>query len=165
MFDPKGAPYMFSIRRILEECTTLEEAERLLRAMPRTTLQSLAVCDLHNGGVVELTPRSVVVRRSERGIVACANHFRTEPLARFLVSPRYRILMGAQSQAKLGLDDVARKLDEVNLGRLTIQTMVFEPGPLALHLAIGTPPTSRLPLVRLELAELLGATGDRDSRR
>lgn len=164
MFDPKGTPYTFCYRRILEECTTLEEAEKLLRSTPRTTLQSLAVCDRRSGGVLELTPRNVVLRRSERGIAACANHFRTEPLARFLVSPRYRILSGAHRLDKLGLDDVARKLDEVNLGRLTIQTMIFEPDPLVLHLAIGSPPTSRLPLVRLELAGLFRPAASAEAR-
>ena len=34
MFNPKGVPYTFCFRRILEECETVEEAEKLLRATP-----------------------------------------------------------------------------------------------------------------------------------
>ena len=45
LFNPKGEPYTFCFRRILEECTTVAEAEKLLRAAPRTTLLSLSVCD------------------------------------------------------------------------------------------------------------------------
>jgi hypothetical protein len=45
MFNPKGVPYSMCVRRILEECTCLEEAEKLLRSTERTTLLSLAACD------------------------------------------------------------------------------------------------------------------------
>jgi hypothetical protein len=51
---------------------------------------------------------------------------------------------------------VAQKMDEVNLGPLTIQTMIFEPASLTLHLAIGSCPTTKLPLKTLELAALFG---------
>ncbi len=37
MFNPQGMPYTFCFRRILEECVTVGEAERLLRSLPRTT--------------------------------------------------------------------------------------------------------------------------------
>jgi hypothetical protein len=50
------------------------------------------------------------------------------------------------------LKDVAQKMDEVNQGPLTIQTMIFEPGSLKLHLAIGSCPASKLPLKTLKLA-------------
>ena len=50
--------------------------------------------------------------------------------------------------------DVAKKLDEVNMGRMTVQTMIFEPAALKLHLAIGSCPSSALPLKPLELGPL-----------
>jgi isopenicillin-N N-acyltransferase like protein len=52
--------------------------------------------------------------------------------------------------------DVAKKMDEVNLGRMTVQTMVFEPAALKLHLAIGSCPSSALPMKLLELKPLFG---------
>jgi hypothetical protein len=55
---------------------------------------------------------------------------------------------------KLDVAAVARKMHEVNQGELTLQTMVFEPGPRKLHLAIGRPPASALPLRTLELEPL-----------
>ena len=45
LFNPKGMPYTMCFRRILEECTTIEEAEKLLRSIPRSTMLSLDVCD------------------------------------------------------------------------------------------------------------------------
>jgi hypothetical protein len=157
LFNARGAPYTFCFRRILEECATVEEAEALMRSMPRTTLLNLAVCDRARGAVLELTPKNVVLRPSEEGICVCTNHFRTKPLATLTLSPRHWQLSKARRLAQLGVADVAAKLHEVNMGRLTVQTMVFEPGPLKLHLAFGSVPASALPLRELELAGLLCA--------
>ena len=43
----------------------------------------------------------------------------------------------------------------VNQGNHTIQTMVFEPAILVLHLSIGAGPTSARPLNRVDLKPLL----------
>jgi len=42
----------------------------------------------------------------------------------------------------------------VNLGGLTVQTMIFEPATLKLHLAIGSCPSSALPMKELDLKPL-----------
>ena len=155
LFNPEGIPYSMVFRRVLEECADVEEAGRLLRSCPRTTMFSLAVCDRRRAAVYEMTPQRVEVRYAENGLLACTNHFRTEPLATFVPALRYRTLMQSQRLAKVGVDDVAQKLHEVNMGRLTVQTMIFEPGQLRLRLAIGSCPASALPLKPLDLAELL----------
>jgi len=155
MFNPKGTPYALCFRRILEECTTVEEAEKLLRSCERTTKLSLVVCDRHEGAVLEMTPNTVAFRCGEDGICACTNHFRTKELAAFPLCRRYNILLRNGAQEALGIADVAKALHEVNQGRLTAQTMIFEPEPLVLHLAIGACPSSAQPLRRLELKPLL----------
>jgi hypothetical protein len=66
-FDPKGVPYAMCYRRVLEECTTVEEAEKLLRSLPRTTTTNLAICDKHGGAVFEITPKTVYVRKPVNG--------------------------------------------------------------------------------------------------
>jgi hypothetical protein len=154
IFNPKGVPYSLCFRRMLEECSTVAEAEKLLRSTERTTLLSLAVCDLREAAVFEMTPKTVAVRRPDNGLLFCTNHFRTPELMMFAWCGRYRILEKSQSLKILGLEDVAKKLDEVNMGRLTVQTMIFEPKPLILHLAIGASPSSALPLKKLELQPL-----------
>jgi len=80
-FDPKGTPYAMCYRRILEECSTVAQAEELLRSMKRTTRNNLAVCDRNGGAVFEVTPKNVVVRPPEGDICNCTNHFRTKELA------------------------------------------------------------------------------------
>jgi isopenicillin-N N-acyltransferase like protein len=151
----KGTPYLFLFRQILEECGTIAEAEKLVRAHERTTMMSLALCDRSGGAVLEMTPKTVALRRGSKSVCACTNHFRTDDLAVFLWDPRYQKLIQSRKMDLLDVAAVAKKLNEVNLHRLTVQTMVFEPATLKLHLAMGECPSSALPLKLLELKPLL----------
>ena len=151
LLNSKGMPYALAFRRILEECKTIEEAEKLLRGGERSTIVSLAVCDRQSSGVLEITPRNVVLRRGSDGICVNTNHFRSAPLCLWTVCPRYVLLSKAAAIEKLGVADVFQKLDEVNMGPRTVQTMVFEPGPLLLHVAMGRCPATKGPLEELDL--------------
>lgn len=156
LFDPRGVPYTLLLRRVLEDCRTVDDAERLVRATRRTTLFNLALCDGQQARVLEVTPRSVAVRRPDRGLLACTNHFRSAELRTlFRFSWRYQTLWESQALDRLDVSDVARKLHEVSQGPMTLQTMVFEPAAMRLHVAIGASPASALPLRTLELGPLL----------
>jgi hypothetical protein len=80
-FDPAGTPYTLALRRVLEECASVEEAEKLLRSLKRTTMQNVAICDRTKGAVFEITTKNLVVRPAVDGVCACTNHFRSEQLA------------------------------------------------------------------------------------
>ena len=153
-FDSEGTPYAMCYRRLLEECATVDEAVKLLREMHRTTRNNLALADKRGGVVLEITPANVAVREPENGICPCTNHFRTAELATATRCWRYERLSKIPADSKIGLEEMAKKLHEVNQGSLTLQTMVFEPETLKLHLAIGKCPTSALPMRTLELAPL-----------
>ena len=155
LFDPRGVPYTLLLRRVLEECRTVDEAERLVRAAGRTTLFNLALCDSQQARVLEVTPRTVAVRRPERGLLACTNHFRSPELRTLLrFSWRYQALWESQALARLDVPDIAQKLHEVHQGPMTLQTMVFEPAAMRLHVAIGASPATALPLRTLDLRVL-----------
>jgi len=159
-FDLTGTPMLLTFRRVLEECTTVAEAEKLLRAAKRTTYLNLAVCDAAGAGVVfELTPKSVGVRRADDGLCCCTNHFRTKGLATDVRCERFTALEQGRTLSKLGLADVQARLHAANQGAMTMQTMVFDPAGRVLHLAIGDGPTSAKPLVPLELGPLFAAKG------
>src|SRR3954447_627549 len=76
-----GTPMLLLFRKILEECTTVEEAEKVLKAASRTTWFCLTVTDPKGGCVFEVTPRSVVRRDGIKDICCCTNHFRTDELS------------------------------------------------------------------------------------
>ena len=101
--------------------------------------------------MLEITPKNVVLRRGSDGICVNTNHFRSESLCLWKACPRYALLSKAAAIEKLGVADVFKKLDEVNMGPRTVQSMVFEPGPLVLHVAMGTCPATKGPLEKLEL--------------
>jgi hypothetical protein len=159
-FDLSGTPLILTFRRILEECTTVADAETLLKSVKRTTLMNLAVCDTGGTGVVfELTPKSVGVRKADDGICCCTNHFRTDGLAVDTRCGRFEALSKAKDSPKLGLKEVQERLHAANQGAGTLQTMIFEPATRTLHLAIGDGPTTARPLVKLEFASFFGAAG------
>lgn len=153
-FDPLGTPLTLCFRRILEECTTVKEAEKLLRSVKPTTYMNLAVCDRKQAAVLEITPKTVAARYPEEGVLACTNHFRTGKLATWTDCRRYQVLAKSGQMEKLGLDDVAKQLHAVNQGRLTFQTMIFEPAAPRLHLAFGSLPSSSQRPKPLELGPL-----------
>jgi isopenicillin-N N-acyltransferase like protein len=158
-FNPKGVPCTLIFRRMLEECTTIEEAEKLLRATDRTTMFILVVCDRRGGAVLEATTKTVAIRRAVDGVTLSTNDFRTPELGLWPLCRRYTTLSEARSQGTLDVADIAKKLHAVNMGSRTVQSMIFEPGPLVLHLAMGAGPATKLPLTRLELALLFGVAG------
>jgi isopenicillin-N N-acyltransferase like protein len=70
---------------------------------------------------------------------------------------RYDELLESSSTPKFDVGAVQQGLDAVNQGDHTLQTMVFEPRELALHVAFGEPPVSDDPLTRIDLRPLLTA--------
>ncbi len=154
-FNPQGTPYALCFRRILEECTTVSEAEKLLRGMNRTTRNNLAVCDKKGGAIFEITPKNLIVRRPQEGLCPCTNHFRSDELAVKKHCERYDALEQCRQCTKVDLPEMRKLLDAANQGELTFQTMIFEPATLTLHLSIGSLPSSAQQPKRLELGEWL----------
>lgn len=160
-FDPEGIPYALCFRTLLEECATIEEAKKRLEKMPRTTMLNMVVADRERVGTLEVTPKAVVFRPADKGVCSCTNHFNTElkPDKKVNVANTYQrfdvLEANRDRKERITVEDVRKSLDAVNLGRLTLQTMVFEPAALKLHVSFGDGPASRLPLRTLELGPLL----------
>lgn len=161
-YDPAGTPYALCYRRVLEECTTVTEAEKLLRSMKRTTTTCLAICDKQGGAVFEITPEKIVVRQPTEGCCCCTNHFCTaelKPAKQYdygRTLERFSALEKSTTPKKLTVDDLHKALHAASHPDHTMQTMVFEPSRLRLHLAIGTRPASAGDFKVLDLAPLLG---------
>jgi isopenicillin-N N-acyltransferase like protein len=152
-----GTPMLLLFRKILEECTTLDEAEKMLKAHARTTWFCLTVCDNNSGCVFEVTPRSVVRRDAIKDVCCCTNHFRSDELCVSARCARYSKLEEVQkADGKVGVPEVAKALDSVNQGANTVHAMVFEPKARVLHLSYGGGGKSATtkPLTRLELGQL-----------
>jgi hypothetical protein len=163
-FNAKGIPYALCLRKVLEECTSIDEAQKLLQRLPRTTTINLAVADRQGVASFEITPAHVVRRDARDGACVCTNHFCApllkpeEPVDVNASFERFESLEKVREErGKVTPDDLRKHLDTTNMGDLTLQTMVFEPATLKLHLSIGVRPASRGPLRTLDLAPLLKA--------
>ncbi|MFK7817097.1 MAG: C45 family autoproteolytic acyltransferase/hydrolase, partial [Planctomycetaceae bacterium] len=77
-FNAMGCPLAMTYRRILEECTTVAEAQKILEESPRTTYMNLVVCDAKTARTFELSPKQVGVREPEDSVLGCTNHFRVK---------------------------------------------------------------------------------------
>lgn len=153
-FNWEGTPTLLAFRRVLEECATVAEAETLLRGMKRTTSACLTVCDRDGGAVLEITPKTVVRRSAVHDICLCTNHLRCDGLSKGEKCWRYAALEPLQKEdAKLGVADVFAQLHEVNQGKATLQSMVFEPAQRTLHLKYGPGPATRLEAKTFELGK------------
>jgi isopenicillin-N N-acyltransferase like protein len=136
--DLKGVPMLMLFRKILEECTTVDEAEKMLRESKRTTFFCVTACDKNGGCVFEVTTKNVIARRSVECVCCCTNHFRTDELCVSDKCSRYEILQKTQKNgAKFGVEDVKAEMHKVNQGEYTVHAIVFEPAERVMHLAFG----------------------------
>jgi hypothetical protein len=160
-YVPSGVTVAVAGRRLMEECGSVAEAEKLARSLKPTGLASVAFCDPKGGAVFEVTPKTFVVRRAEEGICAATNHFRAPELAVDTRCPRYEVFAKCRQGPKLTVADLGKKLHAANQV-ITIHSMVFEPATLKLHLSLAPPPASAGPLRLLELGPLF-KQGERQS--
>jgi isopenicillin-N N-acyltransferase like protein len=155
VFNWEGVPTMLAYRRVLEDCKTVAEAEKLLNEMKRTTTACMTICDTTGGAVFEISPKSVVVRKAVQDVCLCTNHFRTDELSTVSLCWRYKKLLPLQAgQEKLGVDDVFSRLDEVSQGKSTLQSMVFEPKQRLLHLKYAFGYATKLGAKTFDLGKL-----------
>ncbi len=159
--DLGGTPYAICFRRLLEQCDTVEEALTCLQKMRRTTVFNLAVADRRSVAVFEATTRRVRARVPRDGSCVCTNHFclaELRPHFSFNVYKtfeRHVVLRHHERRTdRFGVSDVQDALHAASQGDHTLQTMVFEPEQLRLHLATGELPSSAGRLRSLELAPL-----------
>jgi isopenicillin-N N-acyltransferase like protein len=121
------------------------------------SMANVGACDRQSQAVFEISTKTVAVRKPVDGIVAVTNHFRDKSLAVDLECRRFTALEKSREMKQLSVTDVHHHLHAANQGAWTIQTMVFEPASLKLHLSIGAGPTSARPLTTIDLAPLMGA--------
>jgi hypothetical protein len=156
-YNPEGVPFAVCFRAVLEACRNVAEAIQLIEKTPHVTVNNLVLCDADGGAIVEIAPGGVKSRPITAEMRSCTNHFAhpdwQNPRQANAYHTQDRLArLGAAPAIGVGVEDVRRVLDDVNQGDLTIQTMVFDPSAVAVHVAFGPGPTTRLPLTRFDLA-------------
>lgn len=137
-FDWKGTPMLLLFRQVLEECTSVAEAEKFLKKARRTTAACLTVCDANGGAVFEITPKHIETRGAVSDVTCCTNHFCTGLKRKDQSCWRLDKLLAARdARGKYTVEDVFATLHAVNQEKSTIHSMVFEPSAKMLHLKVG----------------------------
>jgi len=154
-YNPLGTPSFLAARRILEECKDLDEAEKLIRELSWPTSNLFMIADRKEGRVFEVTPKNVRVIKSNEALCAATNYFRSPELVTPTNCWRMERLDKLRGARQMSVRDVAKALDDVNQGPKTIHSMIFEPGPLRGHFALGEAPSTKLPFREIDLNELL----------
>jgi hypothetical protein len=159
--DRDGLVYALCYRALLERCSSIAEARRLLEKIPRATATNLVLADSTGVAVFEVTPKEIHVRGPTGGTCVCTNHFCTDGLRPFLhfnwyrTLDRYRILEETSAKPTLlGIENLHHALHAARNDKETLQTMIFEPVARRLHLAVGACPASAQKLKVLELDPL-----------
>lgn len=146
-----GVPVFFALRKVMETCGSVEEAANLLTQTERTVLQNYMLADSKNAAALETGPRRFRRRNLSEGHVAVANHFDPDKNPK----GRYRKLIVAGKKGGLGVSDLKRVLEDVALGDMNVQAVVFEPERLTVHLATRSRPAAKGPFHELDLAPYL----------
>jgi hypothetical protein len=157
LVELKNMPTAVLARRILEECSTIAEAEKLTQANKPASRSIMVLCDREGGGVLEATPKTVAHRGVTHGLCVATNHFRTKKLCLTDDCPRATALARAEQRAKLGVADIAQLLGEAHQGSWTSHSLVFEPSCLKVHVALGdgTKSATEFAYQEIDLGKLL----------
>ncbi len=153
----QNTPTAVLARRVLEDCRTIEQAAALMQRNKPAGRSIFVMCDPTGGGVVESTPKTVVLRSGDNGFCAATNHFESRQLSVGDACQRMDRLVRAAGLEKLSVADTFRLLQSVSQHWWTAHSMVFEPQTLKLHLAIGdgVRPATAFPLRTVDLSPWL----------
>jgi predicted choloylglycine hydrolase len=138
---PTAMPYILLYRSVLERCQTVGEAVEFLRDTPRQSANNLMLMDASGTrAVVELTPDGVEVRegRDDSALIS-TNHQRGQDADASGRCKRYDYLRdtSAEQFGEIDVPAVESMLAGVAQGKLTMQSMVFEPANRVVYLSTG----------------------------
>jgi len=74
----EGLPYIFLLRQIAQNCSSLEEAREYLKKVRRTMGNNVLITQARPAGAVvaEFTARRIAFRSARKGWIAATNHYR-----------------------------------------------------------------------------------------
>lgn len=159
---PDAMPYILLYRTVLERCATVDEAISLLKKTPRQSVNNLMLMDAAgNRAVAEITPQKVTVRRGQAGAALFStNHQRGADADSGGRCRRYDSLHAAAKKqfGQVDVKAIETMLARASQGKLTLQSMVFEPSNRVIYLSAGAD-AAKKPFYRLDLKPRFKSTG------
>jgi predicted choloylglycine hydrolase len=138
---PVAMPYTLLYRSVLENCRTVADAVAFLEKTPRQTANNLMLMDgAGDRAVVEITPEKIEVRRAAEGAALIStNHHRGVDLDTAGRCRRFDYLHdeSAKSFGQIDREQIETMLSGAAQGKMTLQSMIFEPSTRTIYLAVG----------------------------
>ena len=166
----KGVPYPVLLRRLMEECGSVEEASALVKGAPRTVAQNLLLADPKAGVVLECAADRCVERPQREGLVVVTNYY-GEQASPPEGDPRYGGLcsnfaaLGAGGVDEAAMEKAVREASSQGLAAMmNLQSGVFSPATLRVRISLGRPPAARRPMIEVDGAKLLGVAAPADGK-
>jgi hypothetical protein len=138
---PSAMPYTLLYRSVLEQCRTVEEAIGFLRSTSRQSANNLMLMDASGArAVVEIKPDGIEVRRgADDAALISTNHQRGQDCDTSGRCKRYDLMheKSAEQFGEIGVASIESMLAGASQGKLTMQSMVFEPANRVVCLSTG----------------------------
>jgi hypothetical protein len=151
-----GLSIQIALRLAAEEASSAQEMAQALERQKHVIPMNVMVADARHALALELDGGQTAIRRGDRGMLVCTNHFLQLPIASAANSrDRYATLESAAraSGVPLTVEQTKRALLAAR-GKDNIQAVVFEPRAMRMHVSINHSPAAGGPYVALDLREL-----------
>ncbi|MEL6544459.1 MAG: C45 family peptidase [Myxococcota bacterium] len=159
----EGVPVMFALRTILETSDTTEQATEMLRGLKRTVPQNYTFADVNKAVVLETWTTRFRRREPEQGFVAVANLFDEDkeirPNSRFKKMTRHGL------KKTLDLETLKGALQEVAMGDMNVQSVIFQPNERLVHFSTRARPAAKGPFQKADLSVIFSSNTKKPNPR
>jgi hypothetical protein len=140
----RGQPFPLVFRRLLGECSTVRQADQILRDKPYCTATNLILADAQRTAArFQLHPTDPVVEytSADHPATACTNHYHERRIRKFAFTwfssvLRYRRLTQRIDQGdKWTVQRIKDALQATGIPMINLQRAIMEPEQRALHVA------------------------------
>ena len=164
--DPEGLPVQLAMRMAAHSSATAAEFSSFMQERKHIIPMNAVVADSTEAFVLELCHGSTHMIRGDRDYVAVSNHFRSKAIRSHRETcPRLTALESFAEKHRGSFDVQLMKeaMYEARIPQLNLQTAIFEPANMRMHVSMNRVPASRGPYVTFDLHELFRADASREN--
>ena len=164
---PNPMPSSLAFRQILEQCSTIDGAEQILKGQQYIGGNNLMMVEKEGKAcVAEIDPEKMILRKPEGEYIYATNHFVLDKMAVYRGRcRRYNILtqLFVYTDKHITIEDSIKLLKKTAISDINIQSMVFRPKTNELYLACNTIPACSGEFINIKLDKIFkGKTEDKN---
>ena len=144
--DITGIPYLFLLRKLMEEAKTAEDGEHIVQNVTRTVPHNIFLADRHTARLFECEHKALTIRKPEGDILAATNYF-GENAKPNKQDERYCRLCASlgDKPSQVNVAGIEKALKSANLPFMNLHSVVMQPEKKVFHVAQGKVPAAACP--------------------